>query len=217
MSLVERLAGAVSNRNRRRKFSHFLETLSPAPEDSILDVGVNAIEYSENDNFLEKHYSRPETITAVSLDDLSTFQERYPKVRAVRADGRKLPFPDNSFSFVHSNAVIEHVGGREDQQAFLSELYRVSAKGGFLTTPNRRFPIEVHTRLALLHLFLPKRAFDGVLRMIGKSWAAGDYMHLLSKGDLKKLASGTGMTDYEITAERFLGWPLTYTLIWHKQ
>jgi hypothetical protein len=29
-----------------------------------------------------------------------------------RADGRDLPFPDRSFDFAHSSAVIEHVGWR---------------------------------------------------------------------------------------------------------
>jgi hypothetical protein len=29
-----------------------------------------------------------------------------------RTDGRDLPFPDRSFDFAHSSAVIEHVGWR---------------------------------------------------------------------------------------------------------
>ena len=49
-----------------------------------------------------------------------------------------------------SNAVIEHVGGRERQRQLVSEAIRVGRRV-FITTPNRRFPVEVHTRLPLVH------------------------------------------------------------------
>ena len=67
-----------------------------------------------------------------------------------QGDACALPFPDGAFDVVHSNAVIEHVGGRERQEAFVREALRVGRRV-FLTTPNRWFPIEVHTRLPLVH------------------------------------------------------------------
>jgi len=48
-------------------------------------------------------------------------------VRAVRADGRELPFEDGAFDIGFSNAVVEHVaGGREGQRRFVGELCRVA-------------------------------------------------------------------------------------------
>lgn len=46
--------------------------------------------------------------------------------------------------------MIEHVGSREAQKAFVAELARV-AKVVFLTAPNRWFPVEHHTGLPLAH------------------------------------------------------------------
>ena len=46
--------------------------------------------------------------------------------------------------------MIEHVGGRDRQRQLVSEAIRVGRRV-FITTPNRRFPIEVHTRLPLVH------------------------------------------------------------------
>jgi hypothetical protein len=96
-------------------------------------------------NYFLGRYPYLDQLTAVGLDDLSELELRYPDVTFVRADGRELPFPDRSFDVVHSNAVVEHVGAREEQQRFLAELVRVS-RSGFVTTPNRWFPIQTYCR-----------------------------------------------------------------------
>jgi ubiquinone/menaquinone biosynthesis C-methylase UbiE len=136
-------------------------------------------------------------------------------VTVVSGDGRTLPFPDKSFDIAYCNAVIEHVGSRDDQLRFLRELSRVG-KRGFLTTPNRHFPIEVHTRIPLLHLFLSKTLFDRFLRFIGKDWATDGYMNLLSKNDLRALLIETGIPDATIIHNRFFGFTMTFTVMWRK-
>jgi ubiquinone/menaquinone biosynthesis C-methylase UbiE len=165
-SVIEKIADSISARSRKKKFDQFLRLVAPRPDETLIDVGVNTEEYSAADNYLEKFYSYPENITAVGIGDLSLFRERYPKAKSFEGDGRALPFGDNSFDIAYSNAVIEHVGStRADQLQFLTELVRVS-KRGYLTTPNRHFPIEIHTRTPLLHLLLPKKMFDAFLVFI---------------------------------------------------
>jgi SAM-dependent methyltransferase len=208
-------AYTVSAQNRKKKYAQFLSLLQPAKNDTILDVGVNNEEYSPTDNFLEKHYSYPENITAVTMGDVQTFAKRYPNIRSVVADGRRLPFQDESFDIGYSNAVIEHVGKEEDQIAFVRELYRTT-KRSYLTTPNRFFPIEVHTRVPLLHLILSKKNFDRFLNWIGKSWATGDYMHLLSEKNLRCILEKAGVREYAITKNRLLCWTITFTVTWKK-
>lgn len=214
-SLIERTAYGISARSRAKKFAQFLSLIDPKEEETIADIGVNVEEYSATDNYLEKYYAHPERITAVGQGDMSDFAKRYPSVTAVSGDGRSLPFADDTFDIAYSNAVIEHVGGREAQLSFLRELGRI-AKRGYLTTPNRLFPIELHTRIPLLHIVLPKRGFDAAARLIGKGWAAGDYMHLLSEHELRSLFANAGITDYTLIKNRFFGLPMTFTVIWKK-
>jgi len=217
-SVIESIAYAISAKSRTKKYSQFLSLIAPQTNESIVDVGVNTTEYSATDNYLEKFYDSPEKITAVGMGseaDFSAFKSRYPKVTALSGDGRALSFPDDSFDIAYSNAVIEHVGNFNDQRRFLSELYRVS-KRGYLTTPNRHFLIELHTRIPLLHLLLSKRNFDRFVTKIGKSWAAGDYMSLLSESDLRRLFAEVGISHYTLIKNRFCGLPMTFTLIWHK-
>lgn len=216
-SFVESLAATISARSRARKWAQFLALMTPGLDDRLIDVGVNTIEYSESDNYLERHYAYPKQITAVGVEtDFAEFKRRYPEVTTVTSDGTRLPFEDDSFNIACSNAVIEHVGGHEKQLAFLRELYRVG-KRGYLTTPNRLFPVEVHTRIPLLHIFLSKQGFDRVATALGKSWAAGDYMHLLSHGELRALAAEAGIEHYELISNRLLGFTMTFTLVWNKK
>ena len=150
-----RLADAISLRSRQRKLRLFLDELRPDAETSVLDVGADELGFGDGDgcatmNFFEEHYPWPERITALGLHDGAGFRARYPRIEYVQGDACALPFADGQFDVVFSNAVIEHVGGRERQRRFVSEAIRVGRRV-FLTTPNRRFPIEVHTRLPFVH------------------------------------------------------------------
>lgn len=186
-----RLADAVSLRSRRRKLALFLELMRPGPETTVLDVGVDEVSAGEaggesgcrTHNFLEEHYPWPERLTALGLHDGGRFRERYPAIAYVRGDACDLPFGDASFDVVHSNAVLEHVGGRERQERFVREALRVGRRV-FLTTPNRFFPIEVHTRLPFVH-WLPEELAGRVYDAAGKSWARGN--HLLGPAELRAL------------------------------
>lgn len=214
-SLIEKIAYSISAKSRAKKFSQFLTLTAPTADETIVDVGVNTTEYSATDNYLEKFYPYGDKITAVGLGDMNAFRTRYPRVTALEGDGRTLPFADNAFAVAYSNAVIEHVGSVDDQRRFLSELYRVGRRG-YLTTPNRHFPIELHTRIPLLHLLLSKKNFDVVVTKIGKPWAVGDYMSLLSERELRALFSTAGITRYTLIRNRFCGLTMTFTVVWHK-
>ncbi len=119
------------------------------------------------------------------IDEFEEFSKRYPKVNTVVYKGDKFPFKDKEFDICWCNAVLEHVGERSRQEKFLKEVRRV-AKSSFVTTPNRYFPVELHTRIPLLH-YLPKGIFDIILKRVGKKWATENYMYLLSLKDIKKL------------------------------
>jgi hypothetical protein len=212
---VPSFAYRVSGFNRRRKWEIFLREFAPQPSDRVLDVGFSDAEYSDTDNFLEKHYLHRSQITALGIDAPSQFPGRYPDVKVVQYEGREFPFADGEFDIAWSNAVIEHVGRhegrREAQVLFLREIARVS-KSAFVTTPNKRFPIEVHTRTPLLH-WLPKSWFDRYLGWRGIDWATGDYMDLLSLSELRGLLRDAGITKYRILQNRLLGLTLDFVVM----
>jgi Methyltransferase domain len=185
------LADSISLRSRRRKLLLFLDVLGPGPETTVLDVGADELAFGEGGgcgtlNYFEEHYPWPERITALGLQDGAVFRARYPDIAYVQGDACALPFADGEFDVVHSNAVIEHVGGRERQRLLVSEALRV-ARRVFITTPNRRFPIEVHTRLPLVH-WLPDGAAHRAYDAVGKPFAK--EIELLSRRELEELFPG---------------------------
>src|SRR5688572_8839164 len=179
---------AISLRSRRRKFALFMETMAPTDETTVLDVGVDDSAFGAGCgcgtlNFFEAFYPWPGRITALGVHDGARFRESNPRVRYVQGDALELPFADGEFDVVFSNAVIEHVGGREQQRRFVEESLRV-ARRAFVTTPNRWFPVEVHTFLPLVHWFpdsVSHRAYD----LARKPWAKQNC--LLGPGALREL------------------------------
>ena len=164
------------------------ERLRPDASTTILDVGVTDAAFGDadghgSDNFFEAHYPWPERITAVGVADLPRFREAFPAVRFVVADGRRLPFADGEFDVAVSNAVLEHVGSEDDQRAFVHELSRVGRRV-FVSTPNRWFPIEVHTLLPLVH-WVPRARARPILRAVGGEAAAS--LRLLGPREFRAL------------------------------
>ncbi|MBN1445128.1 MAG: class I SAM-dependent methyltransferase [Candidatus Omnitrophica bacterium] len=204
------IAYKISAFNRKRKWKLFNTLYNPSPETKILDAGFGEYENSPVDNFLEKHYPYPHKITALGISEPREFSRRYPAVTAVRYNGGRFPFEDKSFDICWSNAVLEHVGSREQQLYFLKETARV-AKSAFITTPNRYFPVEVHTKIPLLH-YLPKRHFDSLMSLAGKKWAEGDSINLLSFGEIKKLLKDAGISEYKIISNRLFLFTLDFII-----
>jgi hypothetical protein len=181
-SLAERLL----IRARARIYQDFVACCRPGPNTTILDIGVSDV-VNDGANLLERQYTYPKNITAAGLGEGSGFAETYGIGRYVQieANGR-LPFPDKSFDIATSNAVVEHVGGREQQKALVSELRRV-ARQVFLSAPNRYFPVEHHTAVPLMHYWRP--SFALACKATGKSyWLDPANLTLISKGDLQRLA-----------------------------
>jgi hypothetical protein len=186
-----RLVDAISLRSRERKLKLFLDELQPTQETTVLDVGADELGFGEGDgcgtlNFFEERYPWPERITALGLHDGTGFRRRYPHIPYVQGDACALPFPDGAFDVVYSNAVIEHVGSREQQRKLVTEAIRVGRRV-FITTPNRRFPVEVHTRFPLVH-WLPDGISDRVYRATGKGFATD--VHLLTRRSFEALFPG---------------------------
>jgi SAM-dependent methyltransferase len=182
------LADRISLRSRRRKFGLFMETMAPTESTAVLDIGVDDVAFGEQTgcrtlNFFEELYPWPQQVTALGLNEGARCRESYPQARYVQGDALALPFADDEFEIAFSNAVIEHVGGPAEQRRFVNEALRVSRRA-FVTTPNRWFPVEVHTRLPLVH-WLPESLSHRAYDLARKPWAKEN--HLLGPGELRDL------------------------------
>ena len=156
-------ARRISMRARTAIFRLFMEEMRPGPDTSVLDVGVYLDVGTSPGagcevNVLEQLYPHRERLTCAGIGDGAAVRAAYPGVRfAELTPHAPLPFADGEFDVAYSNAVIEHVGSRAQQRAFLAEMCRVSRRV-FVVAPNRLFPVEHHTCLPLVS-YLPTRVF----------------------------------------------------------
>jgi hypothetical protein len=188
-------------------FNRFLRDTGITQDDTVLDVGATSDLAYGHSNYLELWYPYKDRITASGMDDAGFLENLCPGLRFVRADSRKLPFADREFHYVHSSAVLEHVGNRSEQVAMLREAWRVAQKGVFITTPNRWFPIEFHTVMPFVH-WLPAAAFRKICKMRGLDFfASEDHLNLLSASQLRRLAAEAGLECFKVTCVTLGGWP----------
>lgn len=176
--------------SRQKKIETFVELMKPSGADRILDVGGEI----ENMSLLMDHLPeiRKFSIINISQEHINRFAKEFPEVDACVGDACNLPWPDDYFDIVYSNAVIEHVGDHERQKKMASEIMRVGRKW-FVTTPNRWYPFEFHMRLPFV-TWLP---FHGYLKFgsifcynhVKKRYVFGSkrqHLRLLTKNELQK-------------------------------
>jgi hypothetical protein len=200
--------GRLSRASRECKLRLFESLLRPQSGMRVLDVGAEAgLGAGDSLQFLDT-YRWPAQLSAVNLDPdhIARIRARYPGIDARVADARRLPWPDKCFDLVWSNAVIEHVGGPEDQRQMAREIMRVG-RNWFVTTPNRWYPFEFHLRLPLV-TWLPGQAYCWCGRWVRYGHVRQRYVfgagpvegiRLLSATDLRRLFPGGRIVKQRIT------------------
>jgi SAM-dependent methyltransferase len=203
-SFYRRILRDYSRKSRLGKFELFQTVFEPKPADRVLDVGADPQLFSRYT--FEDFYPHQDRITGGSIDFEMVREARrcYPRARYAIFDGCALPFPDKSFDVVFSNAVIEHITGRERQRQFAREVMRVG-KSWFITTPNYWFPLEVHYLLPFMQ-FLPRGAQRLYSRVSPNAAIKGHLIDLalLSARDLRGFFPTS-----EIVKMRITFWPET--------
>lgn len=189
---------------RTRMFELFMEAFQPTETTRVLDLGATPDLSLPESNFFEQLYPHPHRITAASIEDASVLEQRFPGVRFVRIGPQGLPFPDRHFDLLFCSAVVEHVGDRRQQEAFIREALRVT-RGFFFTTPNRAFPMEFHTLLPFIH-WLPQPRHQAILQVLGREfWARTENLNLLTTGETRALFPAC--SELSVRSLRLFGWP----------
>ena len=143
--MIAQLASRYSQASRRRKARRITGYINDRRVSSVLFVGAESADFPWSNIVENAVLDTGAWVVMTGLGpDLDFTAPR------VFCDGRALPFADDSFDLVISNAVVEHVGERADQEHFVAEHARVG-RAFMITTPNRWFPVESHTRTVFRH------------------------------------------------------------------
>ena len=179
---VERSKNDLALRIRRGVFEVFMRECAPGPQSPVADFGVTGHSDHPAHYFFELLYPYTERLTAIgqAAEDAHWYPEHFPGVTFLEADLREIPLPDDYFDAGICNAVVEHAGTREQQAALVREVCRV-CRAVLFTTPNKSFPMELHTFLPFVH-WLPDATFRAILDRLGfKSLARVENLNPLDR------------------------------------
>jgi SAM-dependent methyltransferase len=143
---VRKVALAFSIRNRRRKAAVITAYIRAQGLQTVILSGASTGNREPNEMIVERALLDVATVVC-GFDIVARRATQWP---FVVADGCQLPYRDKVVDLVVSNAVIEHVGQRVEQERFVAEHVRVG-RHCVITTPNRWFPIESHTSAVFRH------------------------------------------------------------------
>jgi SAM-dependent methyltransferase len=176
---LPRLAEPFARRARARRHARFLALVAPTPATRIVDIGCGALGL--------RGFAPELDVTGVDTVPRPSYPGPF-----VQADAsERLPFADGEFDLAYCNSVIEHVPVAR-RRSFAAELRRV-ARGWYVQTPARSFPLEPHSLLPGAHwLPVPLRRAYWRLGATG-GW---EQVELLGRGELESLFGGA-------EAERF--------------
>jgi hypothetical protein len=195
---------SLANRFRRRRFRFLSALLAPLPRPvRMLDVGGT-------ERFWRQMGAAGDAALEITVLNVARQEAEADNIRSLTGDARDLSrFDDGAFDVVFSNSVIEHLGGRADQERMATEVRRVGVRY-FVQTPNRYFPIEPHFLVPGFQ-FLPLSARIALVRHFALGYhdalpdpdearRAVTEIRLLGATDLRRL-----FPDGELYRERVLG------------
>jgi SAM-dependent methyltransferase len=162
-------------KGRERRYADFVELCRLQPEHSIVDVGSGP----EGVSGTLGRFNDENRI--VALDLFARDAQTAPNVTFVVGDATSMPFADRQFDIAFCNSLIEHLP--PPAQLALAEEIRRVARGYWVQTPNRYFPIEPH-QLIVGYQFLPRRIRRSLDLRLG---GAGGYAELMTRQDLLAL------------------------------
>ena len=165
---------------------------------SLLDIGTTpSSEYGQN--LLLDYVQNNKKVTCISNQNIMNLKKKYKNIKSfIKGDGKSLPFKDNQFDISYSSATIEHVGSKKEQLQFLKESIRVAKKYIFITTPNRFFPLDFHTKLPLIH-WLPKKVHRKILNFLNlKFYAKEKNLNLLDEKEILSLLNKVNYSSFKI-------------------
>ncbi len=105
----------------------------------------------------------------MSVDEFAAVASGTERVSFTAGNACALSHADNSFDFVHSNSVIEHVGRWAEMRAFAGEVRRL-APDYYVQTPYFWFPVDPHFYRVPFYHWLPQSLQLKLLQRVQVGW-----------------------------------------------
>jgi len=180
----------------------------------LLDIGTTEDSSADSSNVFCKMLNKIKIHKSISNQKITNKRFKSTIKKSITSKFSKEIIDTFKSDLVLSSATIEHVGSLKNQITKVSNMISLSREYVVISTPNRFYPIELHTKIPLLH-WLPKTFFRKILLLLNMKYFADEKnMNLLSKSDLKKILNiFSQKIDYKIHNIYFLGFVSNFLVI----
>ena len=178
-----------------------------------LDIGTtNDIDYKSS-NILIKNIKNIKQYKSLSDQKITSdfFIKSFNK--SITDDFSLKEIKIMSSDLVISNATIEHVGSKKKQIKMIKNIIKLTKKFFIITTPNKYYPIDYHTKIPFLFWF-PKSFLNIFKIFVKNNLLDEDNLNLISKKDIFEMLSiFNNKISYEIFSIKLLGIKSNYIII----
>ena len=181
--------------------------------ESFLDIGTTEENELESSNYFVKNYEKIKIKNSISDQEIKNVNFNKFLKKSITSDFSKTEIENYKSDLVISSATIEHVGRYENQMKMLENIINLTKKYFFITTPNRFFPIDFHTKLPIIHM-LPKKIHRKILRLINlDEYAEEENLNLLDENTVNKLINTQQNASFKIRIFKVKLFGLTSNLL----
>ena len=204
----------IINKKRVEMVELIKKNIDVSKIDDLLDIGTTEDSTAESSNIFCKMLDSIKIHKSISDQKITNKRFSSCLKKSITEEFDKHLIDNFRSDLVISSATIEHVGNFENQIVKVKNMISLSKKYIVLSTPNRFYPIEFHTKLPFLH-WLPKNIFRKILLYLNMDYFADqNNLNLLSKKELIKiLDSFSDRINYKIYNIRFLGFVSNFFVI----
>jgi hypothetical protein len=199
---VMAIAGNRRTEWRRKRMKDMLDKMNLPARARVIDLGGT----EENWRLIDHDFH----LTLVNIPGFNPPSSDPLRISSLEGDACDLKnlFDDNSFDFVFSNSVIEHVGDESRQAQFAGEARRL-APAYWIQTPSTLSVMEPHTGIPF-YWSLPRPVREKILSSWSPHFPVWVEMlretRVLSRSRMREL-----FPDGQIYIERVLGIEKSYT------
>ncbi len=201
----------------KKKRSEMLNILNKNIDDndinSFLDIGTTEESEMESSNFFVKNFTQIKIKKSISDQVIkSNIFDKFLK-KSITSKFADSEIQTYKSDLVISSATIEHVGNFENQLKMFENIIKLTNRYFLITTPNRFFPIDFHTKLPLIHMF-SKKTHRKILNFMGlKEYAMEENLNLLDENTINKLINAKKYEPFEIRIFKVKLFGLTSNLL----
>lgn len=191
--------------NKRKEMIKIIKNeLNKDNIESCLDIGSSSDTKNKSTNYIIKNLNMGKINKSITNQNINDTFFDDVLIKSITEDLTKEQINKFNSDLVISSATIEHVGSNAKQLQMIKNMASLTNKYLVITTPNKFYPLEFHTKIPFLHL-LPVNIYRSLLKFLNyEFYAKEENLNLLSQKEILNLLHLSNIEDKFVIKIKFI-------------